>query len=212
MNSETETSDRRNLTDDQRAMIADAAAELEGKLTRAEQAKEVGKLGGRGNKKTLADAPSARVSEKPRDRDNEPRAKAAKAAKVSERFRIELEAIPASYLAPAHRRLARLLKSLKRAYQFRCLSCRPVEQDAPEASERNTGHRTGFDAVDHGQRHQTTGKMRLMARKAQDGAPLPPRQGIYYARPENWLPNMGPRPCERTCDLTSVAKSDISHL
>lgn len=72
---------RRNLTDDQRAIMADAAAELESKLVRREQAREAGKQGGRGNKKTVEDAPSTTLSQ-PTERT---RSKAAKAAKVSER-------------------------------------------------------------------------------------------------------------------------------
>lgn len=71
---------RRNLTDDQRAIMADAAAELESKIEMQERAakgtpaREAKKAG------TLEDAASPKV--KPKERT---RAKAAKAAKVSER-------------------------------------------------------------------------------------------------------------------------------
>ena len=64
---------RRNLTDDQRAMIADAVAEIESRL----RLSEAGKKGGRGNKKPL-DAVAKGFKEGTR-------AKTAKAAKVSER-------------------------------------------------------------------------------------------------------------------------------
>lgn len=66
---------RRNLTDDQRAIMADAAAELESKLVR----REIGESSGRGHKKSEDGASS---NFPPRERT---RSKAAKAAKVSER-------------------------------------------------------------------------------------------------------------------------------
>lgn len=65
---------RRNLTDDQRAMIADEAAEFESKLVRSEQAKKA-----RAGQPSDVEA-TASTTSKPRTR-----AKAAKAAKVSER-------------------------------------------------------------------------------------------------------------------------------
>jgi N6-adenosine-specific RNA methylase IME4 len=73
---------RRNLTDDQRAAIALAIKKRRAALSRAEQSRTVGKLGGRGKKKTLAVAVSARVS---RDRTKDSRPAVAKKARISER-------------------------------------------------------------------------------------------------------------------------------
>jgi N6-adenosine-specific RNA methylase IME4 len=72
---------RRNLTDDQRAAIALAIKKRRAALSRAEQARTVGKLGGRGKKKTLPVTVSGRVSH---DRSKESRPAVAKAARVSE--------------------------------------------------------------------------------------------------------------------------------
>lgn len=69
---------RRNLTDDQRAMLADEAAELESKLVRSEQARDAANIR-HGNRSCVSDAPSKTHQTK------DTRAKAAKAAKVSER-------------------------------------------------------------------------------------------------------------------------------
>lgn len=55
---------------------------------------------------------------------------------IKPRFTLELEAIPAPWMGPPARRLARLLKVLKRGYHFRCLDVRettPVEP--PKANE-----------------------------------------------------------------------------
>jgi N6-adenosine-specific RNA methylase IME4 len=84
---------RRNLTDDQRAVMADAASELDGKLSAKERASKAGKSGGRNHPKvSLADGASAKLTPseivnglKNRARELESRPKAAKAAKVSER-------------------------------------------------------------------------------------------------------------------------------
>ena len=78
---------RRNLTDDQRAIIADAAAELESKLARSEQAREAGKKSGasRRGETNVQDA-AACTFEQDKDRQAEwTRAKLSKRAKVSER-------------------------------------------------------------------------------------------------------------------------------
>jgi hypothetical protein len=42
------------------------------------------------------------------------------------RYFLELEPVPGNYLAPPEKRLARLLKTMLRAYGWRCNACRPV--------------------------------------------------------------------------------------
>ena len=42
------------------------------------------------------------------------------------RYYLELEPVPGNYLAPPEKRLARLLKTMLRAYGWRCNACRPV--------------------------------------------------------------------------------------
>lgn len=70
---------RRNLTDDQRAVQVDGLVEDLARQSRRKQAREVGRLGGRGRKKTQVDAPSTRVS------SERSRTRASKQARVSER-------------------------------------------------------------------------------------------------------------------------------
>lgn len=47
---------------------------------------------------------------------------------------IVLHLVPAAgnYLAPPEKRLARLLKAMKRGYGWRCVACRPVPETKPE--------------------------------------------------------------------------------
>ncbi len=52
---------RRNLTDDQRTVIAASVLKRRAKLQRAEQARKVGKQGGRGKKKTHEAASTSRA-------------------------------------------------------------------------------------------------------------------------------------------------------
>jgi hypothetical protein len=42
------------------------------------------------------------------------------------RYSLELEPVPGNYLAPPEKRLARLLKTMLRAYGWRCNACHPV--------------------------------------------------------------------------------------
>jgi site-specific DNA-methyltransferase (adenine-specific) len=78
---------RRNLTDDQRAMIGDAVAELESKLAMQERAKAGRAAGGKATEEQKSDRLEATAVSKRSDKpkNDRTRAKTAKAAKVSER-------------------------------------------------------------------------------------------------------------------------------
>ncbi len=72
---------RRNITDDQRAVLANEVREYRAEISRAEQARRVGKQGGRGKKKTQQAESTRRVSSK----KGVVRPSVAKAAKLPER-------------------------------------------------------------------------------------------------------------------------------
>lgn len=73
---------RRNITDDQRAVLANEVREHRAAISRAEQARSVGRLGGRGRKKTHAVKSAAKLS---RNRGAEARESVAKSARLPER-------------------------------------------------------------------------------------------------------------------------------